>query len=436
MKYMATARICGVLLGGALLLVSNADAQNATPRRSSAGVEFGQASAERVVRDPVQRLAQARTVTQRAQTRAVTRDVSHTEAVRTGTGAAPKTEAAAAATPRSEAELNERMNANTVSVISGTPGGTYFRMASDMAFVLDDAENLRVLPILGKGAGQNAYDIRFLKGVDLGFVRTDTLDQIREDKRVTNIERHISFVAKLFNDELHVIASRDITDIRQLDGRKVTFDVKGSGTDYTGQQMFRLLEISVEPVNVDQPTALELLKKGEVAAVVSVAAKPVAVVAGFDPGDRYHFVPVPYTKSVAEKYIPATLTHTEYPRFVAGEGGVNTLAVATVLGVYNWPAGSDRYQRIARFVEAFFSKIDQFKAPQRHPKWKEVNIGAEVPGWSRFRAAQEWLDRNPVREAAFGIEFQNFMNERPPAPDVDKDRLYDAFMNWRRERGF
>jgi len=136
-----------------------------------------------------------------------------------------------------EQALGERMNANTVTVISGTPGGTYFRMASDLAFVLDDGDNLRILPVLGKGAGQNAYDIRFLKGIDLGFVRTDTLQQLREDKRLSNIERHITYVARLFNDELHVIASREITDIRQLAGKKLSFDVKGSGTDYTGRSM-------------------------------------------------------------------------------------------------------------------------------------------------------------------------------------------------------
>src|SRR3954464_7131476 len=120
-----------------------------------------------------------------------------------------------------EASLVERMNANTVTVISGTPGGTYFRAASDMAFVLDDGDNLRILPVLGKGAGQNAYDIRFLKGVDLGFVRTDTLDQLRRDKRLTRIDERLVSIARLFNDELHVIASREVTDIRQLAGRKV-----------------------------------------------------------------------------------------------------------------------------------------------------------------------------------------------------------------------
>ena len=68
-----------------------------------------------------------------------------------------------------EAALGERMNANTVTVVTGTPGGTYFRAGADLAFVLDDGDKLRILPILGKGAGENAYDIRFLKGVDLGL---------------------------------------------------------------------------------------------------------------------------------------------------------------------------------------------------------------------------------------------------------------------------
>ena len=131
------------------------------------------------------------------------------------------------ALPDNEAAIAERMNANTVAVISGTPGGTYFRAASDMAFVLDDGDTLRILPVLGKGAGQNAYDIRFLRGIDLGFVRTDTLDQLRQDKRLNRIDEHLVSIARLFNDELHVIAPREVTDIRQLEGKRVSFDVKG-----------------------------------------------------------------------------------------------------------------------------------------------------------------------------------------------------------------
>jgi TRAP-type uncharacterized transport system substrate-binding protein len=355
-------------------------------------------------------------------------------------GSLAKEPAPAAAPPkeaRTESSLGERMNANTVSVISGTPGGTYFRMASDMAFVLDDGDDLRILPILGKGAGQNAYDIRFLKGVDLGFVRTDTLDQLRQDKRLTNVDRHITYIARLFNDELHVIAGNDIKDIRQLEGKKVSFDVKGSGSDYTGRSMFEGMNLKVEALNIDQPSALDLLRRGEIAAVVSVAAKPVAVVGGFDGGDRFHFVEVPYVEALADKYFPATLTHADYPKLVPAGATVNTMAVGTVLGAFNWPEKTDRYRRIARFIEAFFSKFDRFVGPTRHPKWQEVNLGANLPGWKRFPAAQQWLERHSADIATGSAkrdDFQSFLNERQPPGDTDRDRLFEEFVKWRGAR--
>ncbi|MDN3575101.1 TAXI family TRAP transporter solute-binding subunit, partial [Methylobacterium longum] len=261
--------------------------------------------------------------------------------------------------PLTEAALGERMNANTVTVVTGTPGGTYFRVGADLAFVLDDGNKLRILPILGKGAGENAYDIRFLKGVDLGFVRTDTLEQLRQDKRLKNVDRHIQYIAKLFDDELHVIAPNAITTVADLAGKRVSFDVKGSGTDYSGRAMFRELGVSVEAVNVDQPTALEMLRKGEIEAVVSVAAKPVAFIAGFDPGDRFHLVKTPYPDTINEAYVPASLSHADYPKLVSGDA-VETVAVGTILGVYNSPRGSARYDKLVRFIDAFFGQFDRF----------------------------------------------------------------------------
>ena len=332
-----------------------------------------------------------------------------------------------------EASLGERMNANTVSVITGTPGGTYFRIGADLAFVLDDGDKLRILPILGKGAGENAYDIRFLKGVDLGFVRTDTLDQLRQDKRLKDIDQRIQYIAKLFNDELHVIAPNAIKDVRDLTGKRVTFDVKGSGTDYTGRAMFSGLGVTVEAVNVDQPTAFEMLRKGEVEAVVSVAAKPVSVVAGFDPGDRFHLVKTPYPDALSEAYVPATLTSTDYPKLVKGGEPVETLAVGSILGVYNHPKGSERYNKLTRFVEAFFTQFDKFLSPQRHPKWREVNLAATVPGWTRFRPAQDWLDRHRQQEVASASDLDRFLDEQPPSLAADKEQVYQAYLKWRQE---
>ncbi|MCJ2056965.1 transporter [Methylobacterium sp. J-048] len=331
-----------------------------------------------------------------------------------------------------EAILGDRMNANTVTVVTGTPGGTYFRIGADLAFALDDGDKLRVLPILGKGAGENAYDIRFLKGVDLGFVRTDTLEQLRQDKRLKNIERHIQFIAKLFNDELHIIAPNAIRTISDLAGKRVSFDVKGSGTDYSGRAMFRELGIGVEAVNVDQPTALEMLRKGEIQAVASVAAKPVAFIAGFDPEDRFHFVSAPYPDAINDAYVPATLTQADYPKLVNGDA-IETVAVGTVLGVYNSPRGSPRYEKLVRFVDAFFGQFDKFLAPQRHPKWREVNLAASVNGWTRFRPAQEWLDRHHEQDVASQPDLDRFFQAQANR-QAGKEEIYQAYLKWRQAR--
>jgi TRAP-type uncharacterized transport system substrate-binding protein len=309
------------------------------------------------------------------------------------------------------------MNANTVAVISGTPGGTYFRMASDLAFALDDGDNLRILPVLGKGAGQNAYDVRFLRGIDIGFVRTDTLEQLRQDNRLKEVDRRIAYIARLFNDELHVIVPNETKSIEQLVGKKVSFDVAGSGTDYTGRSMFAGLGINVDAVNVDQPTAFSMLKKGELAAVVSVAAKPVAVVASFRE-DGFHLLPVPNLDNLADRYMPATLSHADYPPLVKQGETINTLSVGTILGVYNWPTNTERYTRVSRFVEAFYTHFDRLLEPQRHPKWKEVDLYADVPGWHRFPAAEAWVAKHRAEVAAAARRGQQqAQTAAPTVPD-------------------
>src|SRR5665647_3361102 len=73
-------------------------------------------------------------------------------------------------------ETKKGLNANTVTLISGTIGGTYVQFGADLASVLDDGNKLRVLPIVGRGSVQSVADILFLQGVDLGIVRSDTLD--------------------------------------------------------------------------------------------------------------------------------------------------------------------------------------------------------------------------------------------------------------------
>ena len=108
--------------------------------------------------------------------------------------------------------------------------------------------------------------------------------------------------------------------------------------------------------------------------------------------------------------------------------------------MFNWPERSERYRRVQRFVDAFFSRFDEFSLPGRHPKWKEVNLAADVPGWQRFKPAQDWLDKQPKvakTDERQEQEFQRFVDARgKPIPNAapERQRLFEEFLSWQQSR--
>ena len=55
-----------------------------------------------------------------------------------------------------------------------------FKFGADLASLLNDGNQLRILPIVGHGSLQNVEDILYLQGVDLGIVRADTFDYLEK----------------------------------------------------------------------------------------------------------------------------------------------------------------------------------------------------------------------------------------------------------------
>src|SRR3569832_1789787 len=117
------------------------------------------------------------------------------------------------------AATKQALNANTVTLISGTIGGTYVQFGADLASVLDDGNKLRVLPIVGRGSVQSVADILFLQGVDLGIVRSDTLDYLERKGFAKDIRKQFTYVTKLYNEEMHVIAPRSVQNLKELEGK-------------------------------------------------------------------------------------------------------------------------------------------------------------------------------------------------------------------------
>jgi len=345
---------------------------------------------------------------------------------------------------------NEQPNENTIGLISGSPNSddTYLQMAYDLADLLNDDDNLRILPIAGIGGPRNIRDVRYLRGVDIGLTQTAILNSYRRsNERMGQFDDKIVYIAKLFNEEVHLVARSNITSIEQLKGLKVNLDAKGSGTSYSMRDLFKTLGIDVEEVSMSQFEAFEKVKSGEIAATVLIAGKPVRSMLKLTRNDGLHFVPITYTVQLNGDYLPATLTHDDYPELIAsGEPAVDTIAVGAVLIAYNWPkTNPDRYRRVQRFVDAFFPKIEEFQKAPYHLKWREVNISATLSGWNRFGAAQEWLDnqhqeaqlKNPngVLAPTEQATASGGVRSATDAGQPEDRALFQEFLRWRQLHG-
>jgi len=287
-------------------------------------------------------------------------------------------------------------NENTVRVISGSLNSDdiYLPMASDMADVLND-HHVRVLPMVTTGGpAQNIEDVRSLERTEIGLTQTGILNNFLENSKRFKSENKIVYIAKLFNEEVHLVASDDITSIKQLSGKTVNIGTEGSGTPLAMRHIFRKLNIDVVEVSMPQAEALKMVKSRQIAATALVAAKPVRSISGLTAASGLHLVPIPFSKPLEGEYLATPpLTREDYPDLIPAGQPVDTVGVGVVLITYDWPKTNDRYPRIERFVEEFFKNINELKKPPHHPKWREVDLAATLPGWTRFEPARELLDR-------------------------------------------
>jgi TRAP transporter TAXI family solute receptor len=357
----------------------------------------------------------------------------------------PADQASAEQRKRSDREVvgstGVRMNANTVYVVAGNLNGTYLSVAYDLSAVLDDGDNLRILPVMGKGGGQNIRDVRFLKGVDIGITQSNLLNVFRRTNQIGPIDDQILYIARLFNEEMHVIVRSDsgISSVDQLSGKTVNFSDLGSGTQLSTRDIFDRLGIKATEVNMGQNDAFEALKKGEIDATVLIAGKPTGSTSKLKATDGFRILPVPFSKPLQNDYLPTSLTHDDYPNLIERGRNVDSVAVGAVLIAYNWAPDTDRYRRIAKFIDAFFPQLAEFQKPPRHPKWREANLAATVPGWKRFPAAEEWLNRRRSLQAkpAIRARFDQFLAQNGQqasafASEQNREQLFEQFLKWNR----
>ena len=338
-------------------------------------------------------------------------------------------------------EWRQQTNTGTVRIITKGLGCTCTHIASDMARVLNRLGELRVLPVLGRGSMQGLADILYLKGIDISILQSDVLNYVKSNGMHPSIEGRIRYITRLYDSELHLLAGPDFKTVKDLQGQVVSYDVKGRGSFITAQTVFDAAGVDVQPVYLERDVAIQKVQSGEIAAAFVVTGKPATSIRQIKKVGGIHLMPVEFSPALAQVYVPSQLTHEDYPNLIDEGSTVSTIAVGEVLAVFNWSRSHERYRKIERFVDAFFSNFREFLKPIRHQKWKEVNLSAKVPGWIRFAPAEKKLQEILERPRVARVDdkqqqFADFLSRLSGGnvSEAETALLFEQFLRWSKQQ--
>ena len=153
------------------------------------------------------------------------------------TGLVFDSEAAAQRSPY-ENQMIAKLNQATIGIAAGRIEGAPLRFVTELARVVDDDDNMRVLPVVTRGPFENVHDLLYLRGIDAAVIFGDVLEHFKKDPRITHIERRIHYITHLFPSELHVFVRPGINSLEELSGKPVNFNTHGTAAAYSGPIIF------------------------------------------------------------------------------------------------------------------------------------------------------------------------------------------------------
>lgn len=290
---------------------------------------------------------------------------------------------------------NADTNAESIGILAGHPGSTSAKLGEELARVLNGWSGIRVRTLVGKGSQQNVEDLLYLRGVDLAFLNSDVMVNLQITQPDHPALRNLAYIAKVTEAELHLVV-RDESDaqgIFDMQNKRVAIGNTGSGTALTSRLMMRLLGIRATAIFMDPYLSLEALKNEELDAVFMLGAKPLPILQNIREEDGLRLVGVefPFTSGESEIYTEGEFLPEDYPNLVK-EKLLPSVNVPVVLAAYSkFSRGSTRYRNIETFARAFLETIPRLQQPPRHPKWREIDLAADLDGWDRLDTIEQLL---------------------------------------------
>ncbi|MBP1850096.1 TRAP transporter TAXI family solute receptor [Rhizobium halophytocola] len=282
--------------------------------------------------------------------------------------------------------------------MASKPGGTHWPFAEDIA-KLGKKCGLDLNLVQSGGSLENFFGVRNRHNTQFGIVAGDVLNYMNsyqsQNADVRSAVQGMRIMLPLYDAEVQVVARSGINSLADLAGRRVGVGPEDSAANLTGQLMFDILHVKPsELVKGSNDDMIELLRQGEIDALIRVAGAPVDALADGRLDERFHMVPI--TESVLKaSYKPTTLKAGTY-KFQPN--AVETIAVKTVIMTYEYGSMKNAYYQkscktVADFTKLIVDNIDELRRTG-HPKWKDIDL-TEIPnGWEIGDCVRKGLDPN------------------------------------------
>jgi TRAP transporter TAXI family solute receptor len=325
-------------------------------------------------------------------------------------------------------------------ISSGRPGTSYFTMARDIATAIGETEELRLVAVDGGGGTDNVRDLLFLRGIDLALVPANVLAHANATGSFgPGLSQRLNYISQLYSEEIHILVGRNVSSIEDLRGKKIAIPRQDGNTEFSINDLLQRLQIEAAIVPMAQADAIDEVRSGAVAALVLMGGKPLRSVASLPKDGSLRLLPLPHAEALGDGYAPAALSAADYPSLVAEGQTIETVSVGAVLVMNAATRTDDSSRRIAKFIPAFFAALSELAGPQWHPKWSEVNLAADLAGWTRAVPAKDWLVRiKREQTAAMQKGFEEFLNASggpslSTLSPTQRRQLFEEFLKWTRK---
>jgi polar amino acid transport system substrate-binding protein len=274
----------------------------------------------------------------------------------------------------------------TVTILTDAiadPNSTATRAINELA---RDSGKVRALPIAGHGAAVNVRDLLHLRGVDFAVLNSDIFKFLDYSHQYPDARKQVRYVTHMFSQKVYLLAHKEFSKIEDLRGRKLAVLSRGTGSHTTAMTLFWLLgmDVAVHALGSDVPLDDASLAKFDGVLLLSDDLARVRLSA--QARQDLRVVPIALTPALRDSYQSAVIEPQELPGLSVA-GSTQTIAVSTLLAVYNWKPSQKRYADVSQFSSGLFAALAQLRR-NTDSVWRQADINAKIEGWPRYSAAQ------------------------------------------------